>query len=54
MRVTLSLETLEEVRDAGSVTRVNSNSHVSKVRRQCKSRALAGLVTLTRRTGSSR
>jgi hypothetical protein len=31
VRVTLSLETLEEVRDAGSVTRVNSNSHVSKV-----------------------
>ncbi len=31
VRVTLSLETLEEVRDAGGVTRVNSNSHVSKV-----------------------
>ncbi len=34
VRVTLSLETLEEVRDAGSITRVNSNSHVSKVRRR--------------------
>jgi hypothetical protein len=31
VRVTLSLETLEEIRDAGSVTRVNSNSYVSKV-----------------------
>jgi hypothetical protein len=30
VRLTLSLETLEEIRDAGSVTRVNSNSHVSK------------------------
>ena len=35
VRVTVSLETLEEIRDAGSVVRVNSNSHVSKVRCIC-------------------
>jgi hypothetical protein len=45
VRVTLSLETLEEARDAGSVTRVNSNSHVSKV---CWNSPLCRAVLMSR------
>ena len=46
VRVTLSVETLEEMRDAGSVTRVNSNCHVSKV---CLCCCIAVIVCCRRR-----